>query len=134
MPTRLLLIMFTLMGGLIVMTGNVQAEPRAAIHLAGSTAENTERNVRDKYGTTLTPEDQKETESDINITANIRKAAVADETLSVNAKNIKIITRDGIVTLRGPVESETESIRLQQLAAQTPGAVQVYNQLEIKGP
>lgn len=132
MPTRLM--MFTLLGGLIVMTGTAQAEQAAAIYLSGSSAENTGRNVRDKYGTTLTPEDQKETESDINITTNIRKAAVADESLSINAKNIKIITRDGIVTLRGPVESDSESAILQHLAAQTPGAIQVYNQLEIKGP
>ncbi|MFI3156476.1 MAG: BON domain-containing protein [Methylococcaceae bacterium] len=134
MPTRLLLAMFTLTGGLIMMAGNAQAEREAAIYLSGSSAENTERNVRDKYGTTLTPEDQQENQSDIKITAEIRKAAVEDESLSVNAENIKIITRDGIVTLRGPVESEAESMKLKQLAAQIPGVVQVYNQLEIKAP
>lgn len=134
MPTRLLLAMFTLTGGLIMMAGNAQAEREEAIYLSGSSAENTERNVRDKYGTTLTPEDQQENQSDIKITAEIRKAAVEDESLSVNAENIKIITRDGIVTLRGPVESEAESMKLKQLAAQIPGVVQVYNQLEIKAP
>ena len=134
MPTRLLLAMFTLTGGLIMMAGDAQAEREAEIYLSGSSAENTERNVRDKYGTTLTPEDQQENQSDIKITAEIRKAAVEDESLSVNAENIKIITRDGIVTLRGPVESEAESMKLKQLAAQIPGVVQVYNQLEIKAP
>lgn len=135
MSRRLLLAMFTLTGSLIMMTGNAQAEQSAALFLAAdSPAENTERNVRDKYDTTLTPEDQIETESDVNVTADIRKAVVADESLSVNAKNIKIITRKGVVTLRGPVESQTESMKLQQIAKQTPGAVQVNNQLEIKAP
>ncbi|MDO9049202.1 MAG: BON domain-containing protein [Methylobacter sp.] len=135
MSRRLLLAMFTLTGSLIMMTSNAQAEQGAAIFLAAdSPAENTERNVRDKYDTTLTPEDQIETESDVNVTANIRKAVVADESLSVNAKNIKIITRKGVVTLRGPVESQAESMKLQQIATQTPGAVRVDNQLEIKAP
>ncbi len=135
MSTRLLSVMFTLTVGVIMMTGDVQAEQRAAIYLAaGSAAENTERNVRDKSGTTLTPEDQNENKSDVEITANIRKAVVADELLSVNARNVKIITRNGMVTLRGPVENETESMKLQQIVKQTPGTVQVDNQLEIKAP
>ncbi len=134
MSIRLLLITFALASGLSAITGNAQAERVPRTYLVGAAAENSERNVRDKYGTNLTPEDQKETENDVNITASIRKAAVADEALSVNAKNVKIITRDGIVTLRGPVENQIESMTLQQIATQTPGAVQVYNQLEIKAP
>ncbi len=135
MCTRLLLVMFTLAGGLMITTGSAQAGQNAALYLAaGSAAENTERNVRDKQGTTLTPEDQKETKSDIKITAHIRKAVVADKSLSVDAKNVKIITRKGTVTLRGPVENEAESMKLQQIAKQTHGAVQVNNELEIKAP
>ncbi|MGZ4955407.1 MAG: BON domain-containing protein [Methylobacter sp.] len=135
MCTRLLLVMFTLVGGAILMTGNAHAEQSTAIYLAaGSPAENTERNVRDKQGTTLTPEDQKETKSDVKVTAKIRKAVVADKSFSVDAKNIKIITRNGIVTLRGPVESEAENLKLQQIATQTHGVVKVNNQLEIKAP
>ena len=91
-------------------------------------------NVRDKDNTTLTPEDQKETESDIKITAAIRQAMVKNKSLSVNAQNVKIITRNGVVTLRGPVESEAESKKLQKIAKQTPGVMQVNNQLEIKAP
>ena len=73
MSTRLLLVMFTLTGGLIMITGPVRAEQNAAIYLAADSAlENTEINVRDKDNTTLTPEDQKETKKDIKITAHIR--------------------------------------------------------------
>ena len=96
MSTRLLLVMFTLTGGLMMMAGPVRAEQDTAIYLAANSAlENTESNVRDKGNTTLTPEDQKENESDIKITAAIRQAVVKDKSLSVNAQNVKIITRNG---------------------------------------
>jgi hyperosmotically inducible protein len=136
MSTRLVLVMFILTISLVFMAGIVRAAQDGAIYVAAgeSTLENTERNVRDKGDTTLTPEDQIESESDIKITADIRKAVVADESLSVNAQNVKIITRHGVVTLRGPVESEAESVKLGLIAKQTAGVTQVDNQLEIKAP
>jgi hyperosmotically inducible protein len=135
MSTRLLLAMFTLTGSLIMMTGSAQAEQSVAIYLAASSAlENTEVNVRDKDNTTLTPEDQKETKKDIRITAHIRKAVVRDKSLSIDAQNAKIITRSGVVTLRGPVANEAESKRLEKIAKKTRGVVKVDNQLEIKAP
>ena len=135
MFTRLLLVMFTLTGGLLIMTGPVRAEQNAAIYLAADSAlENTEINVRDKDNTTLTPEDQKETKKDIRITAHIRKAVVRDKSLSIDAQNAKIITRSGVVTLRGPVANEAESKKLQKIAKKTRGVVKVDNQLEIKAP
>jgi Predicted periplasmic or secreted lipoprotein len=127
--------MFTLTGGLIMITGPVRAEQNAAIYLAAdSTLENTEINVRDKDNATLTPEDQKETKKDIKITAKIRKTVVRDKSLSIDAQNAKIITRSGVVTLRGPVASEAESMKLQKIATKTRGVVKVDNQLEIKAP
>ncbi len=96
MSTRLLLAMFTLTSGLIMITGPVRAEQDTTIYLAAESAlENTEINARDKDNTTLTPEDQKETESDIKITAAIRQAVVRNKSLSVDAQNVKIITRNG---------------------------------------
>src|ERR1700738_3854393 len=65
--------------------------------------DNTGNNVRDRNSMTVTPLDQSESESDRKITQKIRQAIVADDSLSTNAKNIKIITVKGIVTLRGPV-------------------------------
>ena len=133
MSTRLLLVMLTLTGSLITMTGPVRAEQNAAIYLAADSAlENTEINVRDKDNTTLTPEDQKETKKDIKITAHIRKAVVRDKSLSIDAQNAKIITRSGVVTLRGPVANKAESKKLQKIAKKTRGVVKVDNQLEIK--
>ena len=135
MSIRLLLTLFTLTGSLMLTAGTVQAEQNAAIYLAADSAlENTEINVRDKGNTTLTPEDQKETKKDIRITAHIRKTVVKDKSLSIDAQNAKIITRSGVVTLRGPVASEAESKRLHKIAKKTRGVVKVDNQLEIKGP
>ncbi len=135
MSIRLLLTLFALTGSLMLTAGTVQAEQNAAIYLAeGSGLENTEINVRDKGNTTLTPEDQKETESDIKITADIRQAIIKNKSLSVNAQNVKIITRNGLVTLRGPVESKKESKKIKKIAKHTPGVLKVDSQLEIKKP
>lgn len=135
MFTRLLLTIFTLTGSLLMMTVPVQAEQNTLLHIAAnSELDNTERNVRDKSNTTLTPEDQKETKKDIKITAKIRQAVVRDKSLSVDAQNAKIITRNGVVTLRGPVANEAESIKLQKIAKKMRGVVQVNNQLENKAP
>ncbi|WP_020161392.1 MULTISPECIES: BON domain-containing protein [Methylobacter] len=124
--------LLTLAAGLMLMTGLASAEGTTERERIGSPAENTERNVRDEGGATLTPEDQLENESDLQITANIRKTITDDESLSVNAHNAKVITRNGRVSLRGPVDSAAEKTRLQAIAQQTPGVSQVDNQLEVK--
>ncbi|OAI13897.1 hypothetical protein A1359_11570, partial [Methylomonas lenta] len=81
-----------------MLTSVVHAEQSSAIHLTENSAlENTQQNVRDKDNITLTAEDQNESKADIKITADIRNAAVNDESLSVNAKNVKIITQNGAV-------------------------------------
>lgn len=137
MTTRLLSIFALIAASLLMMTGTVQAEQNSPRYLAagtGSTSESTERNVRDKSKTTLTPEDQKESEGDITITANVRKSITDRESLSVNAHNIKIMTRNGVVTLRGPVDSAAERTEIEQIAKQTQDVKQVDNQLEIKAP
>ena len=135
MSTRLLLAMFTLMSSLIMMTGTVRAEQNTAIYLtADSVLEHSAINVPDKDNTALTTEVPKETKGDIKITAAIRQTMVKNERLSVNAQNIKIITRNGVVTLRGSVESEAENMKLEDIAKQTLGVMYVNNQLEIKAP
>ena len=95
-------------------------------------ADNTRRNVRDRDGTTLTPFDQGASETDLETTRSIRKAFRNHDTLSVTAQNVKIITRDGRVTLRGPVKTENEKTLLGDLAASIAKAQNVDNQLEVK--
>jgi osmotically-inducible protein OsmY len=90
-------------------------------------------NVRDRDGNLPTPEDQSNNESDLQITARIRQAILDDQTLSVTAENIKIITVDGKVTLRGPVKSAAEKSAIVAKAQQVAGTTQVDDQLEITG-
>lgn len=95
-------------------------------------ADNTARNARDANGNTLTPMDQGESDADRTITQQIRKAVVNHDQLSTNAKNVKIITVNGVVTLRGPVKSPEEKATIASVAQKTTGVKRVDNQLEIE--
>jgi hyperosmotically inducible protein len=103
----------------------------AAAQAPQTAPDNTETNVRDRGGETLTPLDQSDSEADRTLTQRIRQAVVEDDSLSTNAKNIKIITLNGKVTLRGPVNSEQEKAAIAAKAQQIGGAGKVENQLEI---
>lgn len=94
-------------------------------------ADNSGRNERDKGGSTLTPGDQAENETDRTITQQIRQQVVKGDDLSINAKNVKIITVDGVVTLRGPVQSAEERQEIASVAKRVDGVKSVDNQLEI---
>ena len=92
-------------------------------------ADNTGRNADD--GTGLTAMDQSSDPADIAVTREIRKRIVDREALSTNAKNVKIITIDGVVTLRGPVDDANERLAIADIAKSTPNVKRVDNQLEI---
>ena len=96
-------------------------------------ANNTAINQRDSGHETLTPMDQSSKPSDIKMTQEIRRAIVKDDQLSTDAKNIKIITIDGAVTLRGPVKTEQEKADIAAKAAQLAGDSNVHNELEVAG-
>ena len=107
------------------------AEDRAAAEEAGDYApDNTGRNVRDRDDKTLTTEDQSEKAEDRELTQKIRRAIVDDDDLSISAHNVKVITKDGVVTLRGPVKSAKERNAIGAKAVQIAGAGKVKNQLE----
>ncbi len=95
-------------------------------------ADNSGLNVRDRNTNNLTPGDQGNTAADTETTQKIRKALVMDSNYSMTAKNIKIITVDGKVTLRGPVNSDTEKSGIEALAKNIAGEGNVDNQLEVK--
>ena len=95
-------------------------------------ADNKARNSRDRDGATQTAGDQAENETDRTISANVREAVVADNGLSMNAHNVKIITSGGTVTLRGPVKSSEEKAAIESKAKQVAGVTRVNNLLEIE--
>jgi len=94
-------------------------------------ADNSEKNERDRSAAALTPGDQGSTESDRTITQRIRQGVVKDDALSVTGKNVKIITVDGVVTLRGPVKTSDEKSSIVAIARGVQGVKRVDNQLEV---
>jgi hypothetical protein len=94
--------------------------------------DNTKVNERDRNDQTLTPMDQRNNETDLKITQQIRKAVMGNSTLSFTAKNVKIITIGGKVTLRGPVKTAQERTAIEDAARKVAGVTQVDNQIEVK--
>lgn len=94
-------------------------------------ADNTGKNKRDRGNQTLTPQNQPNNEKDLALTREARKHLQKDDQLSMNAKNVKIITINGKITLRGPVNSEAEKTMVADHIKQIVGAENVVNQLEV---
>jgi len=107
---------------------------RVETESAKPAADNTEKNERDRQPGAMTPGDQGESEADREVTRLLREKVMEADGLSMNAQNIKIITKDGVVTLRGPVDSANEKGRIATLAQAVPGVKRVDNQLEIAAP
>ena len=124
-------VVFLLAGLAIIGCTKDQSQSNQGSQSAAVEPDNTGRNVRDRNEATKTPADQSENEVDRTITQNIRRAITSDDSLSTNAKNVKIITNDGTVTLRGPVKSEKEKADIEAKAKQVAGVKNVDNQLEI---
>ncbi len=97
-------------------------------------ADNSGANAQDRRDHPLTPLDQGNNAEAIAITQAIRQALVADHDLSVNARNIKIISNNQIVTLRGPVANVAERDRVLQIAKAVPGVEHISDQLAITAP
>lgn len=88
---------------------------------AHAAADNTGVNKRDRDGGSPTADQQKNEKSDVDLTAEIRRAIVKDKSLSTNAHNVKIIVKDGAVTLRGPVASREEKATVEKKAVEAVG-------------
>jgi hypothetical protein len=109
--------------------------PNPAIDTTATSAQpdNTGKNVRDRSDATLTPGDQGGSDSDRDTTQRIRRALTSNDQLSTDAKNIKVITLNGKVTLRGPVNNSQEQQTIESIVKANGGA-SVDDQLEVKAP
>ncbi len=112
--------------------GTSASSPGSSTNGAAVPPDNTKVNERDTNSATPTPPDQKENESDLKITQHVRQAVMADDSLSFTAKNVKIITQNGKVTLRGPVKTAQERDAIAAAARKVAGVTQVDNQIEVK--
>ena len=95
-------------------------------------ADNTKINARDRNNAEPTADQQKHDVSDREITRQIRESVVKDKSLSTYAHNVKIISQNGMVTLKGPVRSEEEKSAIEAKAAEIVGKEKVTSQLEVK--
>jgi hyperosmotically inducible periplasmic protein len=121
-----------LFAGLLLGGWAIASAQEAAQEPAAPQADNTKVNQRDRNSDESTADQQKENRSDRDITQQIRKAIVKDKSLSSYAHNVKVITQNGMVTLKGPVRSEDEKMAVTVKAAEVAGQDKVTNQLDVK--
>ena len=95
-------------------------------------ADNTALNQRDRSRDTQTSGDQSNSSADLKITQAIRQALVKDGELSSTAKNVKVITANGQVTLRGPVNNAQEKTKIDQIARSAGGGAKIVDELDVK--
>ena len=95
-------------------------------------ADNTKVNQRDRSQNEPTADQQKDNRSDRDVTQQIRDSIMKDKSLSAYAHNVKIITQNGQVTLKGPVRSEDEKKLIEAKAIEVAGDNKVTSQLDIK--
>lgn len=95
-------------------------------------ADNTKVNQRDRNANEATADQQKDNRSDRDVTQQIRRSISKDKTLSTYAHNVKIITQNGHVTLKGPVRSEDEKKAVEMKAIEVAGADRVTSDLQIQ--
>jgi osmotically-inducible protein OsmY len=112
-----------LLGGIAIAAAQEPASPPP---------DNTKVNERDRNADAPTADRQTENRSDRDITQQVRQALVKDKSLSTYAHNVKVVTQNGKVTLKGPVRSEEEKKAVEAKAEEVAGAGNVTNQLHVK--
>src|SRR5580704_14690022 len=95
--------------------------------------DNSAVNVRDRNPAAMTADQQSNNKADVELTRQIRRAVMKDGSLSMMAHNVKIVSADGDVTLRGPVKTEHEKTVVASKAQAIAGVDKADNQLEVKG-
>jgi hyperosmotically inducible protein len=119
-----------LLGGAV--SPSVFADPAQAAPVP-SESDNTAVNKVDRNPSEPTADQGGNKKTDIETTRSIRKAIVADGSLSTYAHNVKIIAQDGRVTLKGTVHTESEKEKIAAKATAIAGAENVVNKINVKG-
>ena len=93
--------------------------------------DNTKANQRDRNPNATTADQQKMNSADTELTKKIRSALMGDKSLSSYAHNVKVISQDGTVTLKGPVRSEEEKAAVEAKANEAAGGAKVVSELSV---
>ncbi len=118
--------------GLLLSVGVVASAQEPSAQQASPAPDNSKVNERDRSQNEPTADQQKENRSDRDITQQIRQSITKDKSLSTYAHNVKIVTKNGQVTLKGPVRSEDEKKAIEAKAAEVAGDGKVTSELNIK--
>ena len=118
---------FVVSAFLLCAAGTVRAEDAPPLP-----RDNSGVNVRDRNDAAVTAGQQSNMKSDVELTRRIRRAVVKDSSLSVMAHNVKIVSANGNVTLRGPVKTEAEKDAIASKAQAIAGTDRVNNELEVR--
>jgi osmotically-inducible protein OsmY len=118
--------------GLLVTGGLLSHAQEPSSQQAPPAADNTKTNERDRSANEPTADQQKDNRSDRDITQQIRQSIMKDKSLSTDGHNVKIITQDGQVTLKGPVRSEDEKKAIEAKAAEVAGEDKITSELDVK--
>ena len=96
-------------------------------------ADNTKQNSSEQNKNTKTAEKQSNSKDDLALTQKVRQAVMKDGSLSMNAKNVKIIAQDGKITLKGPSIASRRrtrsALRLERLRARTKSITSLKSKL-----
>lgn len=116
----------------VAVAGCVLAHPSSQVSVQGDKTkpDNTRVNRRDRNKAGLTADRQRQDSADVRLSAKIRRAILKERALSGYARNIKIISQSGAVTLKGPVQSEKEKQVLEARASQIAGP-NVRSEIEV---
>ena len=121
-----------LCSGLLLGVGAFAFAQEPSTQQTAPAPDNTKVNERDMNQNEPTADQQKENRSDRDITQQIRQSIMKDKSLSTYAHNVKIVTQDGQVTLKGPVRSEDEKKAIEAKATEVAGGGKVTSELNIK--
>ncbi|HYX31788.1 MAG: BON domain-containing protein [Pseudobdellovibrionaceae bacterium] len=108
-----------------------QTQPAAGDTATTTAPDNSANNAKANSETGLTAEQAGNSETDVKLTAKIRQALVKDKKLSTYAHNVKIITENGQVVLKGPVKSQSEKTEVETKAGRIAGVDRVRSELEV---
>ena len=99
---------------------------------APAPADNTKVNQRDQNANEPTADQQKNNRPDSDLTQQIRQAIMKDKSLSTYAHNVKIVTQNGQVTLKGPLRSDDEKRAVEAKATEIAGQNNVTSELDVQ--
>jgi hyperosmotically inducible periplasmic protein len=93
--------------------------------------DNSAANQQDRQKSSATADQQKQNLTDLTLTQQIRKALMKDKSLSTYAHNVKIVSQNGVVTLKGPVRSDEEKGNVEAKAAEIAGRDNIRSEISV---